>query len=126
MTDFKANFGKAARDYAQHRAGDGLHTHWVRGADVAGFRDHVHIDLDVLDPVESPGVSHPEANGLGVSTVLELLRYLLKAPFESLSVSISEYNPARDANNVTLGIAQRFVEAIGAACQDDTKQRTRD
>ena len=53
---------------------------------------YVSLDLDVLEPMLAPGVSHPEPGGLTVRDVLELLA-AIRVPV--VGADIVEYNPAQ-------------------------------
>lgn len=79
----------------------------------AGARHlHVHLDLDVLDPKESPGVSLREPDGLAVSDTRDFIRALAASPFADVTFSISEYNPKRDRSEATLNAATAAVESF--------------
>jgi arginase len=70
----------------------------------------VHLDLDVLEPAESPGVSMHEPGGVSVSVARNTLQGLFAADFHLVGLSVSEYNPLNDGDHVTLGIA---LDVIG-------------
>jgi len=73
---------------------------------------HVHLDLDVLDPEESPGVSLHEPGGLAVAEIRDFIRALAASPFAGATFSISEYNPKRDRSDATLNAATAAVESF--------------
>jgi arginase len=76
----------------------------------------IHVDLDVLDPAESPGVSLHEPDGLKVAKLLELVESLLSGGMMSIGFSISEYNPDADVEGRTLAVASDLVTRF-AVCQ---------
>lgn len=73
---------------------------------------HLSIDMDVLDPLNYPGVSVPEANGLSavdVCVAINTARHLMNV----VSADIVEYNPWHDRDGVTakaaISIAKNLV-----------------
>jgi len=70
----------------------------------------IHLDLDVLDPVESPGVSMHEPDGLHPNKLLELLDNLIKKYKTNLGLSIASYNPTKDRDNKTKKIVQEIIK----------------
>ncbi|MDH4064272.1 MAG: agmatinase family protein [Acidobacteriota bacterium] len=78
---------------------------------VAGLRGPVYVslDLDVLEPMLAPGLSHPEPGGLLVRDVLDVLGALV-APV--IGADIVEYNPANDVRDLTARVAAKFVKEL--------------
>jgi arginase len=74
----------------------------------AGFG--VSIDLDVLDPVEEPGVGSPEPGGILLRELEAALRQLRHDP-ALLAMEIVEYNPHRDHNQLTAHAAGALFRA---------------
>ena len=72
---------------------------------------YVSLDLDVLEPMLAPGLSHPEPGGLLVREVLELL-WALEAPL--VGADVVEYNPLNDVRDLTARVAARFVKELAA------------
>ena len=70
---------------------------------------YVSLDIDVLEPMLSPGVSHPEPGGLLVRDVLEVLS-ALRVPLAG--ADIVEYNPRNDIRDLTARVAAKFVKEI--------------
>jgi agmatinase len=70
---------------------------------------YVSLDLDVLEPMLAPGLSHPEPGGLAVRDVLEALA-ALRAPLAGADVV--EYNPRNDWRDLTARVAAKFVKEI--------------
>jgi arginase len=54
---------------------------------------HVHLDVDVVDPVEMPAVNYPAPGGPGIEATLRALRRLA-ASGRVAAFSVSSWNPA--------------------------------
>jgi arginase family enzyme len=72
---------------------------------------YVSLDLDVLEPMLAPGLSHPEPGGLTVRDVLEVLAALST---EVVGADIVEYNPKNDYRDLTARVAAKFVKELAA------------
>jgi arginase len=70
---------------------------------------YVSLDLDALEPMLAPGVSHPEPGGLSVRDVLELLA-AIRVPV--VGADVVEYNPANDVRDLTGRVAAKFVKEL--------------
>ena len=70
---------------------------------------YVSLDLDVLEPMLAPGLSHSEPGGLTVREVLEILA-ALRAPV--VGADIVEYNPRNDVRDLTARVAAKFVKEL--------------
>ena len=70
---------------------------------------YVSLDLDVLDPMCAPGVSHHEPGGLTTRELLQIL-HDLKTPI--IGADIVEYNPVRDLNGVTAAVAAKLCKEL--------------
>jgi arginase len=70
---------------------------------------YVSLDLDVLEPMLAPGLSHPEPGGLTVRDVLEILA-ALRVPLAG--ADIVEYNPHNDVRDLTARVAAKFVKEL--------------
>jgi arginase len=70
---------------------------------------YVSLDLDVLEPMLAPGISHPEPGGLSVRDVLDVLA-ALNAPV--VGADVVEYNPANDVRDLTARVAAKFVKEL--------------
>jgi len=68
----------------------------------ASGRIHLSVDVDVLDPSQAPGVSTPEASGLTLAQLIDVVLKGVAAGAESFDVV--EYNPVYDYNDIT-GVA---------------------
>ncbi len=70
---------------------------------------YVSLDLDVLEPMLAPGLSHPEPGGLTVREVLDVLG-AIGAPV--IGADIVEYNPDNDLRDLTARVAAKFVKEL--------------
>ncbi len=70
---------------------------------------YVSLDLDVLEPMLAPGLSHPEPGGLTVRDVLEVFS-AIATPV--VAADIVEYNPANDVRDLTARVAAKFVKEM--------------
>lgn len=78
---------------------------------VAGVSGSVYVslDLDVLEPMLAPGISHPEPGGLTVREVLDVL-FALRARI--IGADVVEYNPRFDVRDLTARVAAKFVKEL--------------
>ena len=70
---------------------------------------YVSLDIDVLEPMLAPGISHPEPGGLTVRDVLEVLGALQT---EVVGADVVEYNPRNDVRDLTARVAAKFVKEL--------------
>lgn len=70
---------------------------------------YVSLDLDVLEPMLAPGVSHPEAGGLAIRDALDIL-FAIQTPVAG--ADIVEYNPRNDVRDLTARVAAKFVKEL--------------
>lgn len=70
---------------------------------------YVSLDLDVLEPMLAPGLSHPEPGGLAVRDVLDVLSALRA---DVVGADVVEYNPRNDVRDLTARVAAKFVKEI--------------
>jgi agmatinase len=70
---------------------------------------YVSLDIDVLEPMLAPGISHPEPGGLTVREVLEVL-VAITAPV--VGADVVEYNPSNDVRDLTAHVAAKFVKEL--------------
>ena len=66
---------------------------------------HVSYDLDLIDPLDAPGVSVPEIDGIRKKQAYEIVECLKKYQQRITSFDLVEYNPTFDKNDKTLKIA---------------------
>lgn len=70
---------------------------------------YISLDLDVLEPMLAPGVSHPEPGGL---TVREVLEVLFALQTQVVGGDVVEYNPRNDVRDLTARVAAKFVKEL--------------
>jgi arginase len=83
-------------------------------AETAGFG--ISIDLDVIDPLEAPGVGTPVVRGIGARTLSDAMRSLGAYP-RLAGIELAEYNPARDDNGKTARVAIELLGEIFAGAE---------
>ena len=78
---------------------------------VASLRGKVYVslDIDVLEPMLAPGISHPEPGGLTVRDVLDVLGHIQT---RIVGADVVEYNPANDIRDLTARVAAKFVKEL--------------
>lgn len=78
---------------------------------VGGLRGPVYVslDIDVLEPMLAPGLSHPEPGGLTVRDVLDVLSALRA---DVVGADLVEYNPSNDVRDLTARVAAKFVKEL--------------
>ncbi len=70
---------------------------------------YVSIDLDALDPAFAPGVAHPEAGGLSVRDVLQVLHRIRG---RVVGADVVELLPAADQGQRTAVVAAKLVKEL--------------
>jgi agmatinase len=70
---------------------------------------YVSLDIDVLEPMLAPGISHPEPGGLSVRDVLDVLA-AIQTPV--VGADVVEYNPVNDVRDLTARVAAKFVKEL--------------
>ncbi len=68
----------------------------------------ISLDLDVIDPNDSPGVNTPEPGGIRSHDLLTLWQSLLCK--KTAAIEIAEYNPTNDPENKTLDIVHKLMK----------------
>jgi arginase len=71
----------------------------------------ISIDLDVMDPKDSPGVGSPEANGIRKEDLLKVIT-TARGDAALLALEVAEFNPYLDQNNKTLALISELICAI--------------
>ena len=72
---------------------------------------HLHIDLDVLDPVAAPGVTFPSPHGLSAAQLLEAID-LVRERFALVAVSVTSFTPDRDEAGTTLATGLAVLQRV--------------
>jgi arginase len=74
---------------------------------------HVSLDLDVVDPLQAPGVGTPVLGGLSYRET-HLALELIAAAGRTISMDVVEVNPVLDERNETARLAVEFIlSALG-------------
>jgi arginase len=71
----------------------------------------VSIDLDVLDPLDAPGVGSPVAHGLEPQELIDAIAGIAMTP-GFLGAEMSEYNPELDPEGTTGRVAEALLVSI--------------
>ena len=72
---------------------------------------YLHVDIDVLDPVEAPGINFPAAGGLRVAQLQEAVRQV--AELGNLGAfALTAVNPEKDVDGRTVAAALDVIEAV--------------
>jgi arginase len=85
---------------------------WQEAAAVAATLDrplYISLDIDVLEPMLAPGISHPEPGGLTPREVIDVLG-AVRAPV--IGADLVEYNPLNDLRTLTASVAATFVKEL--------------
>ena len=72
---------------------------------------HLHVDLDVLDPKETPSNEYAPEGGLSVEQVLEVID-LIKEKLNLTSASIASYDPECNPEHKTLNAGFKLMRSI--------------
>jgi arginase len=71
---------------------------------------YLHIDIDVLDPVEAPGVDYPAGGGLQASQLQEAVR-MVAGLGNVHALALTAVNPEKDVDGRTVSAALGVIEA---------------
>ncbi|MGH7545432.1 MAG: arginase family protein, partial [Gemmatimonadota bacterium] len=81
----------------------------------ARVRDvYLHVDVDVVDPEEAPGVSYPTPRGLAPADV-EAWLVEVGRRFRVRAAALTAFNPDRDEGDRTLRVGLRLLSALAGA-----------
>jgi arginase len=92
-------FPAAADDALARLASPGLRGFWV------------HMDVDVLNPIDMPAVDSPEPGGPMVDEIVELLAPLVRHP-RALGLELTIYDPALDPDRSCAGRLVTLLETL--------------
>jgi arginase len=87
----------------------------VASADVRGF--WIHLDADVLNPLEMPAVDSPEPGGPMLGEIVGLLKPLVEHP-RALGLELTIYDPALDADQ---SCAARLATLLETLCSSGSQ-----
>jgi arginase len=71
---------------------------------------YLHVDIDVLDPAEAPGVDYPSARGLPLATLQDIVRRIAGTG-RLAALALTAVNPEKDIDGRTASAAISVVEA---------------
>jgi arginase len=71
---------------------------------------YLHVDIDVLDPVEAPGVDYPATAGMQLAELQESVRHVAGMP-NLAALALTAVNPEKDADGRTVNAALSVIEA---------------
>ena len=71
---------------------------------------YIHIDIDVLDPVEAPGVDYPAAQGLRLAELRDAIQRTARMG-NLAALAITAVNPEKDIDGRTVSAALDMIEA---------------
>lgn len=81
---------------------------------------YLSLDMDALDPVYAPGVSHREPGGPTSRQVIDLI-HTITQPI--VAADIVEYNPRCDIANLTAVLAAKLLKEIGGMMVKNGRSR---
>ena len=73
---------------------------------------HISYDLDVIDPLITPGVSIPAINGLNLDEAYSFLDYIIKNKNHIKSLDLVEFNPLTDIDKKSEKIATYILNKL--------------
>ncbi len=71
----------------------------------------VSLDLDVIDPVDAPGVGSPEPGGMAAKELIEALP-MIGGDARLVCFELVEFNPSRDKGKKTFQLCHRILNAV--------------
>jgi arginase family enzyme len=71
---------------------------------------YLHVDIDVLDPVEAPGVDYPAADGVSLVALRQIVERTV-ALGNIAVLAITAVNPEKDIDERTVVAALAVIEA---------------
>ena len=106
-------------DHEMQRLGAGEVARWaldrLARPELGGF--WIHVDADVLNPLEMPAVDSPEPGGFGVDALSALLTPLVQHP-KALGLQLTIYDPALDPERSCAARLVKLLEALSKAGED--------
>ncbi|MEO7911195.1 MAG: arginase family protein [Roseiflexaceae bacterium] len=79
---------------------------------------YVHVDIDVLDPVEAPGVDYPAAGGLSLAALSDIVKRTVGLG-NIAALAITAVNPEKDIDERTVNAALTVIDAALARVKGD-------
>lgn len=74
-------------------------------------RIHLSLDIDVIEPRESPATGVPESDGISVNSFLKITKFII-SKFNVFTVDVVEYFPELDKSGKTERILQRLCDTL--------------
>lgn len=74
---------------------------------------HVHVDTDIVNPVEAPAMSYPARGGPSAADLREAFR-VLSGKVRIISISMSAWNPGLDQDGRTRSVCLSLVRDLAA------------
>ncbi|MFX1521047.1 MAG: arginase family protein [Promethearchaeota archaeon] len=84
---------------------------------------YLHIDIDVVDPQEAPGVDYRTPNGLSVDEMEKAIR-MIAEKFRIKAAALTAYNPDQEEDEKTLRTGLRLVNIIAEATANSIKSKS--
>lgn len=75
---------------------------------------YLHIDIDVIDPQEAPGVNYRTPNGLSLDEMENAIK-MIAANFRIKAAALTAYNPDHEEDEKTLQTGFRLLNVIADA-----------
>ncbi|UCG04002.1 MAG: arginase family protein [Candidatus Heimdallarchaeota archaeon] len=72
---------------------------------------YLHIDIDIIDPSEAPGVDFPTSEGLLLDEIETALK-LIGEKLQIKAAALTAYNPEKDIANKTLQTGFKLINTI--------------
>lgn len=83
---------------------------------------HLHVDLDVLDPVAAPANRYPAIDGLSTDAVDGVIRHLAEN-FRVVSATVAAYDPSCDPDGRVPPIARGLIARIVGSASIPLEER---
>jgi arginase len=71
---------------------------------------YLHVDIDVLDPAEAPGVDYPAAGGMSVAALTQIVERTVGLG-NIAALSLTAVNPEKDIDQRTVSAALTVIDA---------------
>jgi arginase len=71
---------------------------------------YLHVDIDVLDPVEAPGVDYPAGGGLSLAALTQIVERAVGLG-NIAALAITAVNPEKDVDQRTVSAALTVIDA---------------
>jgi arginase len=77
---------------------------------------YIHVDVDVIDPEEAPGVDYMSAGGLSIAQLQSIIGWIGER-FDLKGAAVACYNPERDRDDRTLHVCGVMATALAGAAR---------